>query len=217
MAKPERRNLPWEKELSELTKFDWLTAVGLSHDHKHSPLQLRLAIGLMQHADAETMVAWPTQETLAKYAGVAEERQVRRAIKAMCGSQAISRCRISQLDEAVRERVVRNKRGVAYTLNLAWAFDVLEASKDPLPTEPKHLRDARRKRALSQVNSADSDRTTAVLSHRTTVDRYEQDYGSPPYHKGIRSDHKKEAPDRKDLASTYARGSNGYAAASKGE
>ncbi|WP_202349997.1 helix-turn-helix domain-containing protein [Mesorhizobium sp. 113-1-2] len=207
MAKPERKRLPWEKYLVDLTKFDWLTAVCLSHDHKHAALQLRLAIVLMQHADPETMVAWPTQETLAKYAGVADERQARRAIKALCDSHAILRCRISELDEASQEKVTRNKRGVAYTLSLPWAFAVLEASKDPLPAEPKHLRDARR------------NRTTAVLSNRTTAVRYEQDYGSPPYTKRKRSDQIKEAPDRKDLASTPAREStpsNSYSSASRG-
>lgn len=204
MPKPERRRLPWEKELIELTKFDWLTAVGLSHDHKHSPLQLRIAIGVMQHADPETKVAWPSQQTLAQYAGVGDERQVRRAILAMCDSGAISRGRISQLDEESREKVTRHKRGVAYRLNMYWAFEVLEASTKPLPAEPM------------QLKKAHIDRTTAVLSDRTTAVRHTQDYGSPPYKEGTLEISEKKAGNEEGSASTRETPASAYSVASRG-
>lgn len=200
-AKPDRKPAPWEKELVELTKHDWQIAVGLSHDHKHSPLQIRVAFILMHHADPKTMLAWPTQESVAEYVGVAEERQVRRAILALCESGAVKRCRISQLDEAERDKITRSKRGVVYRLNLYWAWEILEASTKPLAAEPKQLRDARRRKETpSGIGGAD--RTTAVLSERTTTVRYMEDYDSPPNEEGINIDQKREAPREESLAST---------------
>ncbi|WP_143749678.1 helix-turn-helix domain-containing protein [Mesorhizobium sp. WSM3879] len=212
MAKPERKPLPWEKELVDLTKFDWLTAVGLSHDHKHSPLQLRVAIAIMQHADAKSMLAWPSQRTLAQYVGVAAESQIRRAVLALCESGAITRGRISSLQEDDQAKVTRNKRGVAYRLNVMWAFETLEASQKPLPRMPKQLRyglAAKAARALV-------DRSTVERNDRPTVERYTPPYDRAPYQKGNNRDQRKEALNEESPASTRDGLANGYAAVSRG-
>jgi hypothetical protein len=189
---------PWDKELCDLTKFDWMTAVGLSHDHKHSPLQLRIANALMQHANDENL-AWPSQKTLAQYAGVAIESQVRRAIVALCESGALMRGPISQLDDKDQSKITRNKRGIAYRLNLFWAFEVFEASRKPLRFEPKHLRDGRaRKIEREQLH-----RTTVERSNRTTVERPTPHYDSAPNMKGNNRDQEQEAGNEEGRGSTH--------------
>ncbi|WP_202302260.1 helix-turn-helix domain-containing protein [Mesorhizobium sp. 131-2-1] len=217
MAKPERKRLPWEKELVDLSKFDWQVAVNLSHDHKHSPLQLRVAVALMLHADSETMVAWPSQKTLAQYTGAASESQVRRAVVALCASTAITRGRISSLCEEDQAKVTRNKRGVAYRLNLLWAFETLEASQKPLPRMPKQLRDGLAAKAAKIKGTSDElDRSTVERNDRATVERYVPPYDRAAYQEGNIRDQIKEAPDRKDLASTRESQANAYSAMTRG-
>lgn len=208
MAKPEHKK-PWEKELNELNKFDWSIAVGLSHDHKHSPLQLRVANVLMHHADSNTMLAWPSQRTIAQYVGAAGESQVRKAVVALCESGAVTRGRVSSLQEEDQAKVTRNKRGVAYRLNLMWAFETLEASLKPLPTMPKQLRDG----LAAKAARANVDRSTVERNDRSTVERYTPPYDRAAYQKGILRDQKKEAPSEENLASTRE-GASAYAIAS---
>lgn len=213
MNRPDRKVQPWEKELVELTKFDWLLAVGMSHWHKHSPLQLRVAIVLMQHADGKTMLAWPSQRTIAQYAGVAAESQVRRAVAALCESQALKRCRISQLDEADQAKVTRNKRGVAYRLSMFWALEILEASQAPLPRMPKQLRDGLAAKAAKAKAAPDEfDRSTLERNDRSTLERHTPLYDRAPYQKGILRDQRKDSPSDENLAST--REASAYALAS---
>ena len=211
--KPDRRLQPWEKELVELTKFDWLLAVGMSYWHKHSPLQLRVATVLMQHADSNTMLAWPSQRTIAQYAGVAAESQVRRAVAALCESKALKRCRISQLDEADQAKVTRNKRGVAYRLSMFWALETLEASQAPLPRMPKQLRDGlAAKAAKAKAVPGEFDRPTVERNNRPTVERYTPPYDRAAYQPVTLRDQKKDSPSEQDLAST--REASAYALAS---
>ncbi|ESY20393.1 helix-turn-helix domain-containing protein [Mesorhizobium sp. LNJC391B00] len=215
MAKPERKRLPWEKELVDLNKFDWLTAVGLSHWHKHSPLQLRVAIGLMQHADPETMVAWPSQQTLAQYAGVASESQIRRAIVALCDSGSIGRGRISSLCEQDQAKVTRNRRGVAYRLNLFWAFETFEAAQKPLRAMPKQLRDGKAAKTGSTPDEQ-LDRSTVERNDRSTVERHTPPYGRAPYQEGTEEISEKTAGNEEGSVSTGATPPNAYALAKGG-
>lgn len=212
VSKPDRKRLPWEKDLVDLNKFDWLTAVGLSHWHKYSPLQLRIAIGLMQHADAETMVAWPSQQTLAQYAGVADAGQVRKAIRGLKNSGSISYCRISQLDDMEQAKITRQKRGLAYKLELFWAYEQLEESQLPLRAMPKQLRDgkARKQQEKEQLNRSTPDR-----SDRSTVDRSTPVHDRPPYKDRPEEISEKEAPNEGDSVSTRDP-SNAYATATRG-
>lgn len=185
-------HLPWEKTLPELSKYDWLTAVCLHPVHKNRPLELRIAYALMQHTDPETKVAWPTQRTLMAYAGVGDERQVRSAIASLCASGAISRCRISQLDEDSRKKIKRSAKGKAYRLEMFWAFEVLEASQKPLRKEPAPLRAARERH-----------RTNTVLSDRTNVVRSIQDGVRPPNtNRNLNETSKGALEGKQDLAST---------------
>ncbi|WP_192177678.1 helix-turn-helix domain-containing protein [Mesorhizobium amorphae] len=205
MSKPERKRLPWEKELVDLNKFDWLTAVGLSHWHKHSPLQLRIAIALMQHAN-DGNIAWPSQQTLAQYAGVADAGQVRKAVRAFKKSGAISYCRISELDEYEQAKITRQKRGLAYELEFFWAYEQLEESQQPLRAMPKQLRDGK---ARKQLN-----RSTADRSNRSTIDRSTPVHDRPPYKDRTLEISEKKAPNEEGLVSTREAPLSAYALAS---
>jgi len=167
---------PWEKELIELTKYDWSIAVGLHPKHKNCPLDLRVANVLMQKADGGTCLMWATQQSIAKLVGVADERQVRTAMHRLEESGAIIKKRIADLQpetfESLGEKMNgnRNKRGVVYTLKLFWAMETFEQYANRSPAEPRHLRKKR-----------EGHRTTIVRQHRTTIVRSGQDYDSPPY------------------------------------
>ena len=135
-----KRKGPWSKQLGELSKYDWLTAVGLSSEHRLNPLDLRVAIALMNHAD-ETHLAWLTQRTLKEFAGVADERQVRTAIASLRSSGAIETPYIGELDSVSKAKIDRADRGKAYRLRMFWAFEVFEANvKFREQPEPKQLR-----------------------------------------------------------------------------
>jgi hypothetical protein len=186
------KNLPWKKALPDLTKYDWMTAVGLHPVHKQRPLELRIAYSVMQHADPDSKVAWPSQQTLMLYAGAGDERQVRSAIASLCVSGALSRGRISQLDEKSRAKVGRQTRGKAYRLDMFWAYEVLEWSQQMKLKEPESLKAGRERH-----------RTNTVLSNRTNTVRSVQDEHRPPNTKPILSETIKGAFEGKqDLAST---------------
>lgn len=210
MPKPERKRLPWEKELVDLNKFDWSIAVGLSHWHKHSPLQLRIANVLMQHAN-DGNIAWPSRQTLAQYAGVADSGQVRKAVRALKNSGSISYCRISQLDDAEQAKITRQKRGLAYKLELFWAYEQLEESQIPLRAMPKQLRDGKARKQLEQ----ELDRSTADRSNRSTADRSTPVHDRPPYKEGTEEISVKKAPNEEGSVSTRDP-SNAYSQATRG-
>lgn len=231
----EARKDLWSKELHELSKYDWLTAVGLSPDHRTSPLDLRIAITLMSHADPKTKLAWPSQQTLMAYAGVADERQVRTAISSLCASGALVRIYIGKLDSSRREKINRTSRGKAYELQMFWAFEVFEASANGAgQREPPQLRSGKQHRTTAVRSKQDAekepdrttavraghdaekvpDRTTAVPPNRTTAVRYEQDYSHPPNPKLNLKETERAGKTVEGLAPT--RESNGYAKASRG-
>ena len=197
-------HLPWEKTLPDLSKYDWFTAVCLHPLHKNRPLELRIANGIMQHTEPETKVAWPTQRTLMKYAGVGSERQVRSAIASLCESGALNRGCISQLDEETRKKIKRSAKGKAYRLDMFWAYEVLEGSQKTKAREPEPLKIGRERH-----------RTNIVLSDRTNVVRSTQDEGRPPNTKRNLNETGKEAFEGKqDLASTReVKTTNAYAIA----
>ena len=84
----------------------------------------------MTLADAETCLAWPTQESIAELSGLADERQVRSALASLAGTGAIEKKKVSELSEesAGRLGLKRKSRGVAYKLKLFWACEILELS-----------------------------------------------------------------------------------------
>lgn len=208
MSERKASNSPWDKTLDELSKYDWATAVGLSPAHKNRPLELRAANALMQHANS-SFLAWPSQQTLMRFMGVADERQVRTAVASLASSGALARVRISQLDEDSRKAVERTGRGVAYRLIMFWAYEVFEADPKHERREPSHLRIAKDDRTTLVLSANDDDRTTVVRSDRTTLVRCQQDYGSPPNTKGKLRDTEEAAKVSQDLAST--REGNAYA------
>ncbi|CAN7517667.1 helix-turn-helix domain-containing protein [Mesorhizobium caraganae] len=172
MAKPERKR-PWQKTLAEMTKYDWATACCHNEKHRGRTRDLRVAIALMQLADADTCLAWPTQESLAELSGLADTRQVRSALKSLTGTGAIEKKKVSELSEESNGKldVKRKSRGIAYKLKLFWAYEILEAAMSPgrVRAEPDRL-----------ASSEKRNRTTTVRQNRTTTVRCEQDYHSPP-------------------------------------
>lgn len=157
-----------------------MTAVCISEAHKKRPLDLRVANAVMQHASGA--MSWPSQRTLARYAGVADERQVRNAIASLAGSRALSRRSIAELDAESRTKIERKARGQVYQLNMFWALEVFEGARKTKRKEPALLRLGRERK-----------RTMAVLSDRTNAVRCEQDEGRPPNTKVNLSDTKKGA------------------------
>lgn len=209
---------PWQKSMTEMSKYDWLTAVGLDLSFKHQPLILRVANVLMQFADPETMIAWPSQATIALYAGVADQRQIRHAVGRLAFRErdddhaAVIKCRINDLPEEVRSTVERQAKGKAYRLDMFWALETLEASQSPFRAEPRQLSRRRTTPVLSEpdrttavLSEDDAHRTTAVLLDRTTAVLSTPDYDSPPYTKGILRDTKEGSEEKENLALTRAR------------
>ena len=157
-----------------------MTAVCISEAHKKRPLDLRVGNAVMQHASGAT--SWPSQRTLAHYAGVADQRQVRSAIASLASSGALVRGSVGELNSAGQARIERKARGRIYQLNMFWALEVFEGSGKKERNEPAALRLGKERK---RTWPAGSDRTNAV--------RREQDEGRPPNTKMNLSDTGKTA------------------------
>lgn len=183
MANPERKRA-WQKTLAEMSKYDWM--VGVCHNQKHGrrPRDLRVAFALMTLADAETCLAWPTQESLAELTGLADERQVRSALASLAGTGAIEKKRVSDLSEesAGKLDVKRKGRGVAYKLKLFWACEILELSMATQRTEPMRLASSDKKGNRTELDRSEPqpNRTDLDRQNRTDLDRSQADQLSPP-------------------------------------
>ncbi len=167
---------PWTKEYQDLNRYDWLTAVNTHKQHCSSPRDLRVANAIMQHVNEETGLALPSQRTLAQWARVSDERQLRYSLDALAETGAIKKKRMKDLQpdtlEALRKVITRTKRAVVYQIDTWWAYEAFEAYKFHLahslaePSQLKHGRIAYR--------------TTSVRNNRTTSVRSIEDYDSPP-------------------------------------
>ncbi len=176
MSEPRKSTLPWEKQLVDLNKYDWIIAVGYCPMHKNHPRDLRVANALMQKADLATNLMWATQQTIAQYADLADVRQVRSSVKRLAASGALDKRRIADLQPDILESLNgkmdknRNRRGTVYRLKMFWAFEIFEGHAKRCKEEPLHLRKSR-----------DNNRTGVVLNNRTGVVLSEQDWRSPAY------------------------------------
>lgn len=158
----------FSKELSQLRKYDWLTACGFHTALRDKSRVLRLCNALMQCADHDSNIAFPTQETLAALANMADTGQVRKAISDLRRVKAISTVRISmltaqELDQNPDLRK-RNKRGLVYRLNLFWAYETIAAHSFKLKNPD---REANREIAARFTNRTEPDRY-----ERAEPDRY---------------------------------------------
>ncbi len=207
MSEPRKSLLPWDKQLVELNKYDWIVAVGYHPMHKNHPRDLRVANALMQKADAATNLMWATQQTIAQYADLADVRQVRSSVQRLALSGAIDKRRIADLQPDTLETLNgkmdknRNRRGSVYQLKMFWAYETFEEYAKRTKIEPLHLRKSR-----------GQNRTTPVLNNRTTPVLSGQDYDSPAYTTSKNYNDTRSGSERKnDLASTYE--GNGYSQA----
>lgn len=207
MSEARKSLLPWDKDMPDLNKYDWVVAVGYHPMHKNHPRDLRVANALMQKADMSTNLMWATQQTIAQYADLADVRQVRSSIQRLAASGAINKRRIADLQPDILEALNgkmdrnRNRRGSVYQLKMFWAYETFEAFAKRAKVEPSHLR---KSRGLN--------RTTPVLNNRTTIVLSGQDYDSPAYTTSQNYNDTGNGNERKkDLASTYE--GNGYSQA----
>ncbi|MFC3725935.1 hypothetical protein [Neoaquamicrobium sediminum] len=170
-------NLPWEKTLADLSKYDWLTAVSLNPRHQSRPRDLRVAIALMQLADAATCLAWPTQDTLASLTGMSNTGHVRAGLRSLKGTGAIEIVKISELSEMTMDAisVKRKGRGRAYKLKLFWAYEILEASRKAVYRRPvpEHLVEGKERKKTG------ANRSTIDRQIRSTIDRFKPVYDRP--------------------------------------
>lgn len=222
MANPERKRA-WQKTLAEMTKYDWIIAVSHNWKHGRRPRDLRVAIALMNLADAATCLAWPTQESLAELSGLADERQVRSALASLVGTGAIEKKKVSELSEesAGKLDVKRKSRGVAYKLKLFWACEILEFSMATQRTEPARLASSDKKGKRTDLDRFDgqSNRTNLDRQKRTDLDRSQADQLRPPNTLAETKDTQDGSEGTTSLASTHARESspsNAYARAKAG-
>jgi hypothetical protein len=173
---PKKALMPWEKEMIDLTKYDWAIAVGHHPAHKNCPRDLRVANVFQKLTDAETGLMWATQQTIAQLAGLGDERQVRTAMQRFEASKAIEKKRIANLQTDTLEALGakmnshRNRRGAVYKLRMFWAYETFETYAKRDRREPEQLRKGRLVK-----------RTTIVRSKRTTIVRSGADHDSPAY------------------------------------
>ncbi|TGR13067.1 hypothetical protein EN833_07790 [Mesorhizobium sp. M4B.F.Ca.ET.190.01.1.1] len=171
----------------------------------------------MQFADAETCLAWPTQESLVEMSGLADTRQVRSALASLAGSGAIKKKKVSELSEESQGKldVKRKSRGAAYKLMLFWAYEILEFSLASVRAEPSRLAssDKTGNRTTTDRNGSRSKRTTTDRQKRTTTDRFIPDYDRPPNTTEETKETEKSA-EGKDLG-VYTREASAYALASR--
>lgn len=135
-------NHPWEKEPSDLSQFDWLTAVGLSPDHREKPTDLRAAQEMMRFTSGSTCLAWPTVETLALYIGC-HRVSASRSISNLKRSGALEVICIADLPDNLRDEIKRKGRGNAYGLNIGWAAEVFAVRSCLKRKEPEAMKNGR--------------------------------------------------------------------------
>lgn len=166
---------PWTKDLKDIKRYDWLTAVNVSDAHRDRPRDLRLANTLMQHMNDETGLAFPTQESLAKWSRLANDRQVRESIYSLEASGAMARKRMQDLQpetlDIVKKLGHRTMRAVVYKLNLFWAFETFERYQFQMTLGPS---ERRRELAARMQHRPESDRC-----YRPESDRYKPAYVRP--------------------------------------
>lgn len=154
--------LPWTKEMSELKRYDWLSAVCVHPVHMDKPRDLRIANALMQHMNADTGIAFPSQPTLAAWARCGSDRQVREGLVSLERTKAIKRVRMQDLQPETLEIVMalghRTMRAVVYRLNMFWAYETFEAYSF----------------RISRGIGDDGSKITARLHKRPESDRYER-------------------------------------------
>ena len=166
---------PWTKEFKDIKRYDWLTAVSISPKHSDKPRDLRLANCLMQHMHGETGLSFPTQETMAKWARLAGDRQVRESIYSLEASKAVTRKRMGDLQPET-QAIVRNvghrsMRAVVYKINLYWAFETFEAYKFEMANGDTEARKSVAERMRK--------RSTTDRYQRTEIDRLKPDWNRP--------------------------------------
>jgi hypothetical protein len=167
---------PWDKtDFKDIKRYDWLTAVCVSDKHCDRPRDLRLANTLMQHMNDETGLSFPTQESLAKWSRLANDRQVREAIYSLEESGAVTRKRMKDLQpetmDVVKKLGNRTMRAVVYKLNLFWAFETFERYRFQLNSGAT---DARKQLAARMQYRPETDRC-----YRPESDRYKPAYSRP--------------------------------------
>ena len=135
---------PWDKPACELSKFDWLTAVGLHPAHRDKPTDLRIAQELTRFTNGKSWIAWPTVQTLADYVGC-HRVTAQRAISNLRDSGAIAVIKISELPEELKlqNNIRRSGRGNAYGPNKSWAAGVFASREHYRKVEPCGLKKGR--------------------------------------------------------------------------
>lgn len=166
---------PWLKDMKDLTRYDWNTAVSVHDEHFDRARDLRVANTLMQHMHGDTGLAFPTQKTIMNWTHCTDERQVRESLYSLEGTGAITRKRMQDLQpdtlELVKKIGGRNMRAVVYKLNMFWAYETFEVYRHRLATpSPESVR----KKAARMHN-----RSTIARNDRSTIARNIPVYDSP--------------------------------------
>lgn len=209
-------NAAFQKSLKDLNKYDWLIAVCQNSKHQQRTRDLRVAVALMSLADAKTMLAWPTQESIAELAGLSDPRLVRMGLASLAGTGAIEIVRLYELSEADREIVTakRNRRGKCYRLSAIWAYEMFEAAQSPARKELAVKRqNAGARLAAARKKKAEEKRIEAIRKNRITTNRSKQDWRDPPYTSRDTAGHEESTEGTIDSTSTRA-SENAYAVAS---
>ena len=163
-----------EKELNELTKYEWQSAVCFSKELNAKPTVIAIGNALMNFATGDTesgIFAYLGQRTLAERIGVSSAKQVQRQLKVLEETGAITRVNIPDLTPEQRKEMnrrlnaERSNRGTVYKLNMMWAKEAWEfhsRQTNKPRTEPVALKTAR----LSKVS--DRDRRTHSVPYKRT-------------------------------------------------
>jgi len=173
---------PWEKELTKVSRYDWLSAVLLQPIHGRKPGVMRVANTVMQHTNDDLGIALCSQERMANWCGVSSTSKVRQHISALekqhgkVPGSPLARIKKSDLSESELEKlkalgVKKSGRSVLYRINFMWAYEFFEHYSFQLANgvaEPDALakywaENSNKQRFEKRTESVRNDHTESVL------------------------------------------------------
>lgn len=158
-----RGYLPWEKSRAELSRYDFMIAVGHHPEHRDRPRDLRVAQAILYLLHGESGITWQSQQTICQLSQLGNKSQCFRSLKALEATGAIRIRPLAEMPADLKQLVSRDGRGKFYELNMDWVFATLQQYALQREDEPSRLQAAKRNRMPTQQPIFDADR---VLSQQ---------------------------------------------------
>ncbi|MHC1547781.1 hypothetical protein [Phyllobacterium sp. K27] len=183
MTAPSSRKMWFQKELTELNKFDWRDAVNAVTEWKRETVVGRVAVKIADFYNPELGYAFPSLSRLAAELNYTDEK-VSTAISKLRKGGALKKIHRNDVPDHIAPK--KGERGLFFKLDFMWAFEVGEIIRNPAyakGVESAALKAGRLRSQRSKITVTDNNSFTVtdnnnVYGHRK-VDTYLETLGTP--------------------------------------